>query len=392
MNKNSMSKDSGRTVQSVLKNSHLIVIKIGSELVRGKEIDQANQPWMDALASDVKALMDNNKQVIIVSSGGVALGRKALKIPKNIAPNDIPLAKKQAASAVGQYHLFNGFFKAFAKQNICAAQVLLTMSETESRRMNLNARETLHTLLESNIVPIINENDTVSTKEIRFGDNDRLSVRVAQMTRADTTLLLSTTDGLYTDNPDINPQAKHIPIIKILSDEHFEMAGDAVAGLSTGGMKSKILAAQNAMKSGIDLIITEGRELHALSNLCNNKDKKASLFIAKKCEESARKIWIGSHMLPNGCAIIDDGALAALKNSKNRSLLPIGVLEIQGDFKRGDVIEIKDISGKRVGMGLSAYSAVHAVKIIGKPSDEIISILGFSGRNSLIHRNDMVLL
>ncbi len=381
-----------RSVQSTLKNTKLLVIKIGSELVRGNEIDKANQPWMDALAKDVKDLMKTGKQVIIISSGGVALGRKALKIPKNIAPNDIALAKKQAASAVGQYHLFNGFFKAFSKENITAAQVLLTMSETENRRMNLNARETLHTLLEHGIVPVINENDTVSTKEIRFGDNDRLSVRVAQMTRADTVLLLSTTDGLYTDNPDTNPKAKHIPIIEELTDQHFKMAGDALAGLSTGGMKSKIEAAQNAMKSGIDLIITEGRELHALSNLYKNSSKRASLFIAQKCEESAHKIWISSHMKPNGAVIIDDGALAALKNSKNRSLLPIGVLEIEGDFKRGDVVEIKDKSGNRVGMGLSAYSASHAVKIIGRQSKDIIKILGFSGRDSLIHRNDMVLI
>ncbi len=378
--------------RSVLKNTKLLVIKIGSELVRGEKIDQVNQPWMDALAADVKDFIATGKRVIIVSSGGVALGRKALNISNNIAPNNIPLAKKQAASAVGQFHLFNGFNKAFAMQNIQTAQVLLTMSETENRRMNLNARETLNTLLDHDIIPIINENDTVSTKEIRFGDNDRLSVRVAQMTRADTTLLLSTADGLYTDNPHTNPDATHLPIIEELTDEHFNMAGDAVAGLSTGGMKSKIEAAENAMKSGIDMVITEGRELNAFSNLLESENKKSSLFIAQKCKESAHKIWIGSHMKPNGCAIIDDGALAALKNSKNRSLLPIGVLEIQGDFKRGDVIEIKDSTGKRVGMGLSAYSAVHAVRIIGKPSKEIISVLGFSGRNSLIHRSDMVLI
>ncbi len=379
------------SVQTILKNTKLLVIKIGSELVRGKKIDQANQPWMDALADDVKNFMSGGRQVIIVSSGGVALGRKALKIPENMAPNDIALAKKQAASAVGQYHLFNGFFKAFAKQNICAAQVLLTMSETENMRMNLNARETLHTLLEHGIVPVINENDTVSTKEIRFGDNDRLSVRVAQMTCADTTLILSTIDGLYTDNPCINSEAKHIPIIEEVTNKHFKMAGDAIAGLSTGGMKSKIEAASNAVKSGINLIITDGHENHALSNICNNQDKKASLFVAQKCEGSAHKIWIGSHMKPNGCVIIDDGALAALVNSKNRSLLPVGVLAVEGDFKRGDVVEIKDSKGRRIGMGLSAYSAVHAVKIIGKPSSEIISVLGFSGRDSLIHRNDLVL-
>lgn len=376
-------------MKSILENSKLIVIKIGSVLVRGDALDQANQPWMDTLAQDIRALRDQGKKIVLVSSGGVALGRKALNIASDISPSSIPLAKKQAASAVGQYHLFNGYFKAFEKQNITAAQVLLTMSETENRRMNLNARETLHTLLESGIVPIINENDTVSTEEIRFGDNDRLSVRVAQMILADTVVILSTTDGLYTDNPDINPQAEHIPFIDGLTDEHTKMAGDAIAGLSTGGMKSKIEAASAATKSGINFIITDGQDNHALSHLYDDQAKKSTLFAAQKCDNNARKIWLGAHMNPKGSVSIDDGALSALNSGK--SLLPVGIKSVSGDFKRGDVIEIKTLSGDKIGMGISAYNADDARRIIGVNSAEIHKILGYIGRSELIHRNDMVL-
>ena len=377
-------------MNSILENAKLIVIKIGSVLVRGDALDQANQPWMDALAQDIRALRDQGKKIVLVSSGGVALGRKALNIASDISPSSIPLKKKQAASAVGQYHLFNGYFKAFEKQKIIAAQVLLTMSETENRRMNLNARETLHTLLDSGIVPIINENDTVSTEEIRFGDNDRLSVRVAQMIRADTVVILSTTDGLYTDNPDINPQAKHIPFIDALTDEHKEMAGDAIAGLSTGGMKSKIEAARAATKYGINLIITNGQDNNALSHLYDSdQSKKSTLFAAQKCDNNARKIWLGAHMNPKGSVTIDDGALSALNSGK--SLLPVGVKDVSGDFKRGDVIEIKTLSGDKIGMGISAYNADDARRIIGVNSSEIHDILGYIGRSELIHRNDMVM-
>ncbi|MGH1376847.1 MAG: glutamate 5-kinase [Alphaproteobacteria bacterium] len=378
-----------RTCQTILKDSRLIVIKIGSVLVRGDTLDKVNQEWMDALASDIQNLQNQGKKVVIVSSGGVALGRKALNIAPDIAPDSIPLAKKQAASAVGQYHIFNGYFKAFAKHGIDAAQVLLTMSETENRRMSLNARETLYTLLDNGIVPVINENDTVSTGEIRFGDNDRLSVRVAQMILADTVVLLSTTDGLYTDNPDKDPQAQHIPLIEQLTAEHTKMAGEALAGLSTGGMKSKIEAATSATKSGIHLIITEGRKNGGLNDLCNDTNKKSSLFLAKKCDSNARKIWLSTHMNPKGYATIDDGAQNALKNGK--SLLPIGVSSIDGDFKRGDVIEVKTLSGHKIAMGLSAYNAEDARRIIGKNSADIHEILGYTGRNELIHRNDMVL-
>ncbi len=375
--------------QNILKGSKLIVIKIGSMLVRGDGLDDVNQEWMNTLAQDILALKNQGKKIVIVSSGGIALGRKALGIPTDISPSTIPLAKKQAASAVGQYHLFNGYFNALKKQNITAAQILLTMSETENRRMSLNARETLHTLLENNIVPVINENDTVSTGEIRFGDNDRLSVRVAQMIMADCVVLLSTANGLYTDNPDTNPQAELIPVIENITDEHIKMAGDAVAGLSTGGMKSKIDAAILASKSGVNLIITDGCKNHSLSEICNDDNKKSSIFIAKKCKKSAREIWLGSHLNPKGTVIIDNGAYDALK--KGKSLLPVGIKTVEGNFRRGDVIEIMTLAGNKIAVGLSAYNSFDTNRIAGKHGSEIVGILGYTGRTELIHRNDMVL-
>lgn len=377
------------TTQSILENSQFVIIKIGSELVLGDDSDKVNQEWMDTLAVDIHALMENGKKVVIVSSGSVALGRKALGIPLDKPPKDIPLAQKQAASSVGQYHVFNGYFKAFSNFGVDAAQVLLTMGETENRRMNLNARETLHTLLDAGVVPIINENDTVSTGEIRFGDNDRLSVRVAQMIFADTVVLLSTAHGLYTDNPDKNPEAELIPVVENITDDHVNMAGDAIPGLSTGGMKSKIEAALSATKAGIHLIITNGQENYTLSRICNDSSKRSTLFTAQECDNNARKIWLGAHMSPKGKITVDDGALVALNNGK--SLLPVGVKFVEGKFDRGDVVEILNSSGYKIGMGIAAYSYHDARKIIGQNSQDIHEILGYIGRDELIHRNDMVL-
>jgi glutamate 5-kinase len=380
----------GKTSVDVLENARLIVVKIGSVIVRGHALDQVNQDWMDAFAQDIKKFMDSNKKVVVVSSGGVALGRKALGISEHTPPQNIPLAMKQAASSVGQYHIFNGYYKAFAKCGLDAGQVLLTMGETENRRMSLNARDTLFTLLNHGVVPVINENDTVSTGEIRFGDNDRLSVRVAQMIGADAVILFSTTDGLYTDNPDNNPQAEHMSFIDKLGDEHIKMAGEALPGLSTGGMKSKIDAALSATKTGIHLIITDGQQTHTLEKLRYDNSKRSSLFYAQHGNKiAARKMWIGAHMRPNGSVIIDDGALDALHHGK--SLLPIGVRKVKGDFKRGDVIEIQDLSGKRIGMGISAYNIHDAHLICCRNSKEIASILGETTSEELIHRNDMVL-
>ena len=375
--------------RQIIKDAKIIVIKIGSALVRGDQLDQVNQDWLNALAQDVKALQDQGKKIVIVSSGGVALGRKALGISADTAPDKIPLAKKQAASAVGQSHVFNGYHTAFKKLDIITAQVLLTVSDTESRRMNLNARETLYTLLGRNIIPVINENDTVSTGEIRFGDNDRLAVRVGQMILADCVVLLSTIDGLFTNDPQKDPQAKHIPVIEHITEEHIKMGGDALAGLSTGGMKSKITAAISATKSGIHMMIADGRPNHAFHDLYANTNKASSIFISQYCDLTARQKWLGSHMNPKGIITIDDGALEALH--KGKSLLPVGVNKVDGNFKRGDPVEIRDLKDTKIAMGISAYSSEDAKALKGKHSRDIPETLGFAGRDVLIHRNDMVL-
>lgn len=370
--------------------SKRIVIKIGSVLVADSESGQVKQDWVDGFADDIELLIEQGKEIVIVSSGGVALGRRTIGIPAGTPPQKIPLEMKQASSAVGQFHLFNSYYKAFTALNLNVAQVLLTMSETENRRMHLNARETLYTLLERNIIPIINENDTVSTAEIRFGENDSLAVRVAQMIGADLVILLSTTDGLYTDNPDNTPNARHIPVIDKITDKHKEMAGDAIPGLSTGGMKSKIQAAHSANQAGISLIIAEGIEKHALKQLMYDQDTRSTLFNAQETKSNARKRWIQSHIRPQGKVFIDHGAELALKSGK--SLLPIGVKSIEGDFKRGDAITVHDENMTHIATGLSAYSAGNASKLLGKNSREIEDILGYAGRSELIHRDDLVLI
>lgn len=377
------------STQAIINDAPTIVIKVGTALVTLSDGSGVNQPWIDALAADVAALKATGKRVLIVSSGAVAMGRKALGIGLDVAPSSIPLEKKQAASAVGQFHIFNAYHDAFAQHNIALAQVLLTMSETENRRMHLNARATLSELLDSGIVPIVNENDTISTGELRFGDNDRLAARVAQMIDADTVILLSTTEGLYTDNPDTDPDAQHIPVVEKVSDEHIQMAGEAIPGLSTGGMKSKVEAAIAANAASIHLIIANGRKNHCLKTIIEDKNTRTTVFKAQKTRQNAKKRWIGAHLQPKGQLSLDKGAVDALKTGK--SLLPIGIKAVQGRFERGDIVEICDEGGKVLGMGVSAYSISDAQKIAGKNSAEIPEILGYIGRPELIHRNDMVL-
>lgn len=370
-----------------LTSAKLIVVKIGTALVAEDGGERVKKDWLKALAQDIAALQAQGKQIVIVSSGAVGLGRPALGISADTRPKDIPLEMKQAASAVGQYHLFHGYHSALSEQNIKTAQVLLTMSETENRRMHLNARATLLTLIERGIVPIINENDTISTEEIRFGDNDRLSVRVAQMVNADLVVLLSTIDGLYTGNPHKDSAAEHIAVIDEITEAHMDMAGDADPGLSTGGMKSKLQAASAAIRAGMSLIIADGRQNHALRDIAHNR---SSLFTTgKSIEANARKRWIGAHMKPSGALIVDEGAIEALKAGK--SLLPVGVRSIEGHFKRGDAVEIKTLKGKVLGLGLCAFDHEDAAHIIGKRSEEIADILGYIGRKELVHRNDMAL-
>jgi glutamate 5-kinase len=375
------------SVAHVLDQSQTIIIKIGTALVAEKDGSGVKQDWLKALTQDVAALIKAGKRVAIVSSGGVALGRPALGISPDTPPKNIPLEHKQAASAVGQHHVFNGYHGAFEALGITAAQVLLTMAETENRRMHLNARATLQALLDKGIVPVINENDTISTEEIRFGDNDRLAVRVGQMIGADCVILLSTIDGLYTANPHKDSTAAHIPVIEVVTNDHMAMAGDAVPGLSTGGMKSKMEAASAAMRAGISMVIADGMAAHSLRDIAT---ATATLFHAKNTSDSQRKKWISAHMKPKGWVMLDNGALDALRDGK--SLLPVGVKTISGDFERGDAVEIKAPDGTTLGVGLTAYSAYDAKQLLGKRSSEIMEILGFAGRKELVHRNDMALV
>jgi glutamate 5-kinase len=255
--------------------------------------------------------------------------------------------------------------------------------------MHLNARETLNTLTDKGIIPVINENDTVSTGEIRFGDNDRLAARVGQMIQADLVILLSTTNGLYTADPGIDPEAKHFPVVEEVTDAHLKMAGDAIAGLSTGGMKSKVEAAQSAMRAGIPLIIADGRAVHALKDFAEQENTISTVFLARETSQNARKKWIQAHLRPKGAVFVDKGAFKALEGGK--SLLPIGVTKTEGSFERGDVVVVKDPEGREIGVGLSAYSSADAQKVIGRRSQDIHDILGYAGRDEMIHRNDLVL-
>ncbi len=369
--------------EQVITQSKRIVVKIGSALLTDEKSGEVRQDWLATLAQDLAGL--EGKEIVIVSSGAIALGRKAMGIGWSDSPSSIPLEKKQAAAAIGQVTLAQAYQDAFGKTGQQTGLILLTPRDTENRRAHLNARATITALIEQKIIPVINENDTVSTDEIRFGDNDRLAARVAQMVGADLLILLSTTDGLYTANPDSDQAAEHIPLVEELTEDILGMAGDAPKGLSTGGMKSKLDAAQIAMQAGIHMIVSRGTSDHPLSGM-----QKATLFKASESPASARKKWIASHVKTNGSLVLDNGAVQALKNGK--SLLPAGVTYINGEFERGDAVSLENQDGKVLGTGLSAYSAEEARKIAGKQSAEIPALLGYSRGNTLIHRDDMALL
>lgn len=377
-------------MNEVIQNAKRIVIKVGSALLTNDTRDAVKQKWVNAFAEDLAQLRESGKDIIIVSSGGVALGRKYIDISSEVSPTQIPLEQKQAASAIGQFYMFQAYHKAFQKQKIETSQVLITLSETENRRMHLNARETLNVLLSKNIIPVINENDVVSTEEIRFGDNDRLAARIAQMMDADLVILLSTIDGLYTDNPAKNDTAEHIPLVENIDQAHKSMAGDALPGLSTGGMKSKIEAAEACMRAGIHMIITNGEDKRVINALIEDKNNKNTLFKAQKTDKNARKRWISSHVSPKGSLFVDIGAKKALLGGK--SLLPVGVKRIEGQFERGDAVKIYcDETREELGIGLIGYSSAETQLIMGQPSHHVHTLQGYIGREELIHRNDMVL-
>ena len=361
-----------------------IVIKIGSALLFNPEKNGLQSHWLAGLSDDVARLQKAGKQVILVSSGAIALGRDEMKLAKG----RIRLDEKQAAAATGQIILAQAWNDSFKAHDITTAQILLAPEDTETRRKHLNARSTMQTLLGYGCVPVVNENDTITTYEIRFGDNDRLAARVAAMMSADLLILLSDIDGLYDKNPRTHEGATHIPMIETLTDEIMAMGAQANAEFASGGMATKLAAARIATQSGVGMIICDGRldaPLHAL-----NHGAKASLFPPHIAPSTARKNWILSALDVQGSITIDTGAQSAL--TKGRSLLHAGVTGISGTFERGDLVDICTSDGKIIARGLSGYSAREATLLKGQKSSRFEAIIGYDGKAELVHADDLVLI
>lgn len=368
-----------------LKSAKRIVIKVGSALLVDRQ-SGVKQEWLNSLANDIKMLTERGIQVLLVSSGAIALGRNLLNLPNKA----LKLDESQAAAAVGQIALGKAWSDALGAKQLVAGQILLTLNDTEgqsSRRSYLNARDTIDRLLKLGSVPVVNENDTVATSEIRYGDNDRLAARVATMMDADLLILLSDIDGLYTAPPHDDPDAEFIAHVTTITPEIESMAGSAGSELSRGGMVTKIEAGKIATRAGTAMVITSGKRLNPVSTLENGE--RATWFDAVPTHGTARKNWIAGQLETAGSITIDDGATRALNNGK--SLLPAGVRSIDGTFDRGDAVTIKSLTGEVLGHGLIAYDAQEAQLIAGKRSEEMGSILGYEGRSTMIHRDDMAL-
>lgn len=370
-------------MSDIFSGAKLVVVKVGSALLVDGAKGELRREWLTSLCADVAALKREGVKVVLVSSGSIALGRRLLKL----APGELRLEESQASAAAGQVRLAEAYADMFASLDIVAAQVLLTFGDTEERRRYLNARATLGTLVELGAVPVINENDTVATAEIKFGDNDRLGARVASMMGADRLVLLSDVDGLYTANPGIDPSAKHIPEVTAITPDIEAMAGDSISGFGRGGMTSKLIAAKIAMGAGCDVILAKGETLSPLSAI--RKGARHTIFRASTTPAVARKRWIAGVLRPEGALVIDEGAVRALKEGK--SLLPAGIRQIDGRFERGDALVVKDRDGREIARGLAAYNASDAELIAGKRTVEIEAILGYRGRDEMIHRDDLIL-
>lgn len=362
-------------------NAKRIVVKIGSALLADRATGKLKADWLNSLMDDVAELAKAGKDVVLVSSGAIALGRHALGLPKGA----LELEQSQAAAAVGQISLAHAYQEMGQSRGLTVAQVLLTLGDTEQRRRYLNARHTIQELLRLRAVPVVNENDTVATTEIRYGDNDRLSARVASMVSADCLVLLSDIDGLYTAPPASNASATHIPLVRAITPEIEAMAGDAGTELSKGGMKTKVEAGRIALAAGTNMVITTGKVLNPLRAIANGA--KCTWFLAPSDPVTAKKRWIAGQLEPRGSVTIDAGAEKALSGGK--SLLPAGVKAVTGAFERGDAVIIRSLDGRELGRGLVAYGRADADRIIGKRSAQIAEILGYEGRDELIHRDDM---
>ena len=361
-----------------------IVIKVGSALLVDRAKGRLNNAWLAALAEDIAELHGRGADVLVVSSGAIALGRSVLGF--GLAP--LKLEESQAAAAVGQIALARFWSEGLAHHGITTGQVLLTLGDTEERRRYLNARATLTKLTEMRAVPVVNENDTVATSEIRYGDNDRLAARVATMVGADLLVLFSDVDGLYTAPPAQDPQARHIPVVERITPEIAAMAGGAASITSRGGMRTKIEAGQIAAAGGTHMLIADGRPKNPLRRVQDGA--RCTWFLTQSSPATARKTWIAGGLETRGTVRVDEGAVRALRSGA--SLLPIGVTAVAGDFARGDAIAVQGPDGRVLARGLAAYDASDAARILRRASREIEAILGHPGRSEMIHRDDLVLL
>jgi glutamate 5-kinase len=360
-----------------------IVVKVGSSLLVDAQAGRLHDAWLASLAEDLAWLHRERRDVLVVSSGAIALGRAVLKLPNG----PLKLEDSQAAAAVGQIALARTWTEVLAHHGITAGQVLVTLGDTEERRRYLNARSTIAKLLEWRAVPVINENDTVATSEIRYGDNDRLAARVANMASADLLVLLSDVDGLYDSPPGDGRDAKLVPLVERITPEIEAMAGAAGSELSRGGMQTKIEAGRIATAGGTHMVIASGRIAHPLRAIAESA--RCTWFLTPANPVTARKKWIAGALEPKGMLLIDAGAVAALRRGK--SLLPAGVVRIEGQFARGDAVIIRGPDSAEIARGLVAYDAEDAEKIRGKSSDDILLILGVAGRVEMVHRDDLVM-
>jgi glutamate 5-kinase len=360
-----------------------MVIKIGSALLVEEGEGAVRSSWLDAFAADIAAFHARGQEVLLVTSGAIAIGRRDL----GFGHPALRLAEKQAAAATGMVRLAQAYQEALGRHGLTMGLVLLTLDDSEHRRRYINARNTLTTLLRVGAIPLINENDTVATDEIRFGDNDRLSARVAAMVSADTLVLLSDIEGLYTADPHKDPAATLIPEVRGITPQIEALAGAALPGYGTGGMVTKLAAAKIAIAAGCGMVIADGKPLHALTRI--DAGAPCTWFVPSASPQTARKRWIGGSLKPSGALTVDEGAAKAL--AAGGSLLPAGVVRVEGAFSRGDAVVVKTRDGRELGRGLCAYSAAEVRLIMGHKSGEIDACLGYRGRDEVIHRDDLVL-
>jgi glutamate 5-kinase len=372
----------GPQLTTPLLNARRVVIKVGSALLVDRASGDVNRAWVESLAADVARLRARGQDVLLVSSGAIALGRRSL----GLEPGKLKLEESQAAAAVGQIRLAHAWTEVLQQHGLTVAQILLTLGDTEQRRRYLNARSTLTTLLKLGAIPVINENDTVATAEIRYGDNDRLAARVAQMISADCLVLLSDVDGMYTADPTKHRSAQFMPQVRAITPDIERMAGGASSDVGSGGMATKVAAAKIAVSAGSHMCIARGRDLYPLRRI--EAGGRCTWFFPTATPATVRKQWIAGALQPTGEISVDAGAAEALRNGK--SLLPAGITRVSGYFERGDAVIVRDEHGIELARGLSAYSSADAERLKGRKSAEIEQLLGFRGRDEVIHRDDLV--